>query len=468
MSMARTSRSFLCVCCLTLVLASLVQAQTFTTMVNFFGADGANPQASLIQGTDGALYGTTVNGGAGGCWCGTLFRITTQGSLVGFPLNTHDGTGPTTSLLLGTDGNYYGTTRADGAYGLGTVFKITPAGVLTKLHDFCADQNDCLDGYRPNELVQGFDGNLYGTAAFGSDYSCSGGCGTVFTITQSGSFTTLYRFSGSDGDHPMGRLVQGLDSSLYGVTDEGGGLGTVFRITPTGVFTNLHTFDGTDGMFPEGGLILASDGGFYGTTYGGGPSNDGTLFRIAPTGRFTTLHHFNSTANQPYSELVQGSDRNLYGTTYYGGDQNCDYPEGCGSIYRFGTDGSFTILHNFESADGQFPMAGLVQATNGVFYGMVPEGGNGTYGTLYSLDMGLDPFVTFVRNAGKAGSVASILGQNLTGTSAVAFNGTSGSFTVASDTLIYATVPPGATTGYVTVTTPTGTLMSNKQFVVVR
>src|SRR5262249_33738265 len=149
--------------------------------------------------------------------------------------------------------------------------------------------------------------------------------------------------------------------------------GNIFRITPGGAFTNLHTFDGTDGMFPEGGLILGSDGAFYGTTYGGGPSNDGTLFRIAPTGRFVILHHFNSTANEPYSVLVQGSDGNLYGTTYYGGDQNCDYPYGCGSIYRFGIDGSFTVLHNFEESDGQFPTAGPVQATNGVFYSTVAE-----------------------------------------------------------------------------------------------
>jgi uncharacterized repeat protein (TIGR03803 family) len=467
MSIVRT-RSLFCVCFLTLVLGSLLQAQTFTTLVNFFGADGANPQASLIQGTDGALYGTTLNGGLGSCWCGTLFRISTQGSLVGFPLNTHNGTGPTKSLLLGTDGNYYGTTHADGAYGYGTVFKITPAGVLTKLHDFCADRNDCMDGYSPNELVQGFDGNLYGTTAYGGDPSCAAGCGTVFKITQSGAFTTLYRFRGDDGDHPSGRLVQGLDSSLYGVTLEGGGLGTIFRITPAGAVTRLHTFDGDDGSFPNGGMILASDGGFYGTTYAGGPSNDGTLFRIAPTGRFTVLHHFNSAANQPYSELVQGSDRSLYGTTYYGGDQNCNYPYGCGAIYRLSLDGTFTIPHSFESTDGQFPTAGLVQATNGVFYGTVPDGGNSTYGTLYSLDMGLGPFVTFVRNAGRAGSVTSVLGQGFTGTSAVAFNGTAGSFTVASDTLIYATVPPGATTGYVTVTTPTGTLTSNKKFVVVQ
>jgi uncharacterized repeat protein (TIGR03803 family) len=473
MAMIRMFKSFLCVCFLGLFLGVMVQAQTFTTLVNFDGMHGAAPMASLIQGVDGALYGTTFNGGHNSCsgqkGCGTVFRVTTRGVLGIFGLKSQQGTNPATPLLLGTDGNYYGTTSAGGAYGYGTIFKISAAGVTT-LHDFCADQNGCADGSAPNELVQGFDGNFYGTTANGANTACAAGCGTVFKITPSGGFSTLYQFSGLDGDHPMGRLVQNQDGNFYGATLQGGpwGAGSIFNITVAGALTNLHTFEESDGAFPYGGVILVSDGNFYGTTYSGGSNGDGTIFRMSPSGQFATLHYFNAGLSLAYSELVEGTDHSLYGTTYYGGDKSCGHGAGCGAIYRLSLDGTFSILHNFEVSDGKYPITGLVQATNGVFYGTVPEGGSNNGGTIYSLSVGLGPFVTFVRSAAKPGSLAGILGQGLTGTSVVSFNGMSSSFRVVSDTLIEATVPPGATTGYVTVTTPNGTLTSNKEFVVLK
>ncbi len=221
----------------------------------------------------------------------------------------------------------------------------------------------------------------------------------------------------------------------------------------------------TDGTYPDAGLIQAADGNLYGTAaYGGGGictqrpihhSGCGTIFKITLGGKLTTLHHFDSTGFWPGGALVQATDANFYGTTEYGGAS--DY----GTIFMFTPEGTLTTLHSFDYyTDGAWPPGGLLQATDGTFYG-VTEGGSGT---LFSLDMGLGPFVSFVHNPAKVGGSFGVLGQGLTGTTGVSLNGTLATFTVKSDTLILATVPAGATTGYVTVTTPSGTLTSNVPF----
>lgn len=206
-------------------------------------------------------------------------------------------------------------------------------------------------------------------------------------------------------------------------------------------------------------MIQATDGNFYGTTYAGGTRGYGTVFKITDSGEFTTLHSFIANPNDganPYAGLVQATDGNLYGTTYSGG--NC-----CGTIFSITPGGTYLTLHYFDATGDAFPQAGLAQATSGVLYGTTAGG----YGSIFSLDMGLGPFVTFVRFAGRVGRTGPILGQGLAGTTGVSINGIQANFTVVSDTFIRATVPEGATTGFVTVTTPSGTLTSNVPFHVI-
>ncbi len=232
-----------------------------------------------MQGSDGNFYGTAVVGGANGA--GTVFKITPGGTLITlYSFGVSDGQSPYGGLVQGSDGNFYGTTEFGGANnGNGTVFKITPRGTLTSLYSFAGS-----DGANPHAgLVQGSDGNFYGTTEFGGTGQCANRCGTVFKITPSGTLTTLYDFAGSDGFKPQAGLVQGSDGNFYGTTTGGGannGKGTVFKITPSGTLTTLYSFAGSDGAFPQAGLVQGSDGNFYGTTAGGGANFAGTVFRL--------------------------------------------------------------------------------------------------------------------------------------------------------------------------------------------
>jgi len=191
---------------------------------------------------------------------------------------TYDGAWPYAGLVQASDGNFYGTTTGGGANGAGTVFKVTPAGRLTTLYNFCYQGYPCSDGGDPYAgLIQATDGNFYGTTLGGG----ASGDGTVFKITPSGTLTTLYNFGGADGAVPYGGLIQATDGNFYGTTSGGGasGDGSVFKITPSGTLTTLHSFADSDGASPDG-LVQATDGNFYGTTYGGGAYGDGTVFRL--------------------------------------------------------------------------------------------------------------------------------------------------------------------------------------------
>jgi uncharacterized repeat protein (TIGR03803 family) len=378
-------------------------AQTFTTLYKF--SSGGNPEAGLVQGTDGSLYGTTF--GYTGKENGTIFKITPSGTFTAL----HGGGEFAAALIQGTDGNFYGTMFEGGSPGNGEVFKISPNGTFTTLYNF---------GFPPPSgsfpraaLVEGTDGNFYGTTYYGGTNSCifgstDYGCGTIFRITPSGTLTTLYNFcpqSGcADGQSPKAALVQGTDGNFYGTTYYGGnaacsgGCGTIFKITTTGALTTLHSFDSSDGVNPAAGLILAKDGNFYGTTYYGGDTacsgGCGTIFKITTTGALTTLHSFDSTDGaNPIAALIQASDGNFYGTT---GDGGANFR---GTIFKITTSGTLTTLHAFDGADGSIPTA-LVQDTNGTFYGTTELGGNdnyhfcqGTCGTIYSISVGLGPFV---------------------------------------------------------------------------
>jgi uncharacterized repeat protein (TIGR03803 family) len=457
--------------------AIALPAQTFTTLHSFDSTDGYEPYAALVQGTDGNLYGTTYGGGANDY--GTVFKITPSGTLTTLhSFNSTDGAYPYAALVQGTNGNLYGTTNEGGANGDGTVFKITLSGTLTTLHSF-----DFTDGAYPYAgLVQATDGNFYGTTYEGG----SDAFGEVFKITPSGTLTTLYSFCSqsacADGRNTYAGLVQGTDGNLYGTTYIGGAndLGTVFKITLSGTLTTIYSFcsqggtNCTDGDYPTAGLVQATDGNLYGTTgYGGangtfcGGFGCGTVFKITPSGTLTTLYSFCSLSDctdgdEPYAGLVQATDGSFYGTTPSGGnDQE-------GTVFKITAGGTRTTLYNFcplsRCADGAEPYAGLVQDTNGKFYGTTYYGGATGDGTAFSLSVGLGPFVATQPTSGTVGAAVKILGTNLTGATSVTFNGTAATFTVKSKSEITTTVPSGATTGKVKVTTPHGTLKSNVPF----
>jgi uncharacterized repeat protein (TIGR03803 family) len=468
--------------------ASAARAQVFTTLADFKG-EGSPEYMSLVQGRDANLYGTAVYGG-NSLLGGTLFKITTRGllselySFCDDEVGCAGGAEPFGGLIQATNGNFYGTTATGGVPASGTIFKITPAGTLTTLYTFCSSY-PCTDGAYPyGTLIQAADGNFYGTTySGGTSTNCSGfGCGTVFKINPSGSLTTLHNFTLTDGASPYAGLIEAVGGDFYGTTYSGGanGQGSVFKITRLGTLTTVYSFcalaNCADGQGPTAGLSQGIDGNFYGTTVFGGASGDGTVFKITPRGRLSTLHSFDGTdSSGPTAGLVQGNDGYLYGTTfaaYVAGD-------GYGTIFKISTEGDLTMLYRFCSqpncSDGAYPVGGLVQATNGIFYGTTTgygapdcvDSGFGFCGTVFSLDMSLGPFVAFVRGYGRVGRTIGILGQGFTGATSVLLNGTPANFTVVSDTLIRATVPAGATTGYVTVTTPSGTLKSNVPFHVI-
>ena len=442
-------------------------AQTFTSLFSFdYGTRGNYPSnGGLVQATNGELYGTTYQGGAkGGGGYGTIFQITPSGRLTTVHrFDGADGAFPLAGLIQATDGNLYGTTTQVGI-SRGTVFKITPRGTLTTIYRFC--KSDCRDGYSPSVgLVQGTDGNFYGTTTQGG----ANFDGTIFQITPSGRLTTLYTFD-SLGSVASG-LIQATNGYFYGTTDFGGAnsQGSVFKMSPSGTLTTLYSFcpqrPCTDGNAPGAGLVQASDGNFYGTTEGGGTNDYGTVFKITPRGTLTTLYSFCSQNNcpdgaSPSAALVQATDGNLYGTT--------SGIYGVGTIFKITLGGKLTTLYTFCSQkncnDGTYPSAALIQDTNGTFYGTTDDGGTNNLGTIFSLSVSLGPFVELQETSGKVGAAVNILGTDLTGATSVTFHGTAAVFKVVSASFIKTTVPQGATTGTVEVKTPHGTLNSNVVF----
>jgi uncharacterized repeat protein (TIGR03803 family) len=284
---------------------------------------------------------------------GTLWSTavaTAQNHLVVLhPFASQGPVNPTASLIEATDGNFYGTTPGGGS-GFGTVFRMTPGGTVTVLHDFAGG----TDGADPEaSLVQATDGNFYGTTVSGGTDSFGSGLGTVFRMTPSGTVTVLHSFTGvgfGDGDGPLAPLIQATDGNFYGTTSSGGtsNAGTVFQMTPSGTVTILHAFTGgmggIDGAIPEAALIQATDGNFYGATYSGGTSNGGTV---------TVLHTFTggTDGSHPFAALIQATDGNFYGTTGNGGASGPDR----GTVFRMTPAGAVTVLHAFGVTDGANP-----------------------------------------------------------------------------------------------------------------
>jgi len=477
------------------------RAQTYKALTDF-----STYETSLIQGFSGYLYGTASGPGQYG-YGGSIFKMTPAGTVTTIYTfcskpSCADGEWPDTGLVLGTDGNIYGTTYSGGANssilcngeevsGCGTVFKLTPGGELTTLYNFCS-QTNCADGSGPGgSLVQGFDGVFYGMTGAGGAGTCPNynftrpfGCGTIFQITPAGALTTLYSFcavSCVDGWDATGNLIQARDGNFYGSTNFGGtgsggpqcgsGCGTIFQFTPPGTLTSLYSFCIDEGC-PDGagpaGLVLATNGAFYGTTGSGGAANYGTVFSFTTPNALSTLYSFCTLANCPDGEypqegLIQASDGNLYGTTPFGGANSG------GTLFKITPAGGLTTVYNFcaqtNCTDGIGPDVPLFQDTNGILYGSAGGGPTGN-GTVYSWSAGLRPFVTTLPTSGKAGKKVTILGNNLTDASAVTFNGMGATFTVVSATEITATVPTGATSGKVHVTIPSGTLSTEVPFLV--
>ena len=345
-----------------------------------------------------------------------MFKISTNGTLT--TLYSEDAT-DRAWLVQGSDGNFYGTTEGGGTSGCGNVFRISSSVALTNLYSF----TDGNDGANPSAgLVQGSDGNFYGTTSQGG----TNNSGTVFKISASGAYTSLYSFGTIqdayghplDGANPYAGLVQGSDGNFYGTTYLGGtnNSGSVFKVNTNGALTSLYSF-GTiqdayghplDGTNPKAGLVQGSDGYFYGTTYLGGtpnsPAHDGygTVFKISTNGAMTSLYSFTdgNDGAWPTAGLVQASDGYFYGTTSYGGTGGFTY--GLGTVFKISADGALTSLHSFTGGnDGANPEAGLVQGSDGYFYGTT-EGGtvfkistNGALSTLYSFTGGNDGWGLF-------------------------------------------------------------------------
>lgn len=355
-------------------LFSIVYA--FSRRVSSTNADGAFPNATLIRAHDGLLYGTTSQGGPSGY--GTVFKMTAGGVLTTLAhFNGTNGRRPEGPLVFARDGNFYGTTANGGAKNIGTVFKITPAGVLTNLYAFTGGD----DGSYPLcGLVQYTDGTLYGTTQAGG----TNNLGTIFKITTNGSLTKLVSFTTARGTFPYGGLVLASNGDFYGTAEKGGlyGAGTVFRLTPSGALTTLHSFNITDGSSPRGALIQARDGNLWGTTQMGGDrsvntNGYGTVFKMTLSGTLTRVDYIRSNHGaSPVAGLCQGDDDHFYGTTEFG------------YLFRLGANNRIIPLITFYGTNGLFPRAGLVQGADGYYYGATQQGGgSGSQGAIFRLNM---------------------------------------------------------------------------------
>ena len=349
---------------------------TFSFLAQFSGAV-RSPNGPLVEGADGALYGTTREGGSYGQ--GTVFKVTKSGILTvldEFEYEGPDPSHPLCSLTPTPDGNYVGTSTGGGDYDRGTVFQVTPSGETTVLASFKGEPN----WFPNNKLLQASDGSWYGTTEQGGQtYNA------IFKMTPDLTLSTLHEITTSAAYSPYkGALVEGADGNIYGATPYGGdefGQGTIFRVTPEGAYEDFFTFGDTDGRVPNS-LIIGPDGNFYGTTNEGGSDYCGNVFKLTPNAEFTQLLEFQwGSHGMPVPSITFGSDGNLYGITERGGTDDL------GTAFKLTLEGQLSTLASIENQeiDGDTPVGGVIQASDGNFYGLLSYGGPDQAGTIYKL-----------------------------------------------------------------------------------
>ena len=423
----------------TLFKLTLGGSPSFTTLYNFTGSGDGKTPGALMQASNGLIYGAARAGGLADF--GSIFNITTTGSFFTVKdLNTgfHDGNEPTGHLLLGRDGNWYGTTASGGIYEDGTLYRILADGTYQLLHMFSRDDPA---GYFPSEgLVQAADGTFYGACIFGASADDRGSIFKfkIFENSTSPSVLPLYIFDTVHGATPNAPPIVGMDGNLYGMAQTGGSnfKGVIYRLTTSGVITVLRNFVGSNGQNPGSRLVQGPDGGLYGMTNSGG-FGEGVAFKIMPSGAgvwvtpFTAAQHY-----QPYQPLVFGADGNLYGTSTFGCGGNK------GGIFKVTPTGVATTVVSFDGSPLLNPQAdlllapdnklysvdiygnvfrfdgtntevlgtldesilfdvfdGLVNGPDGGLYGVSPYGGTNRGGTVYKLDVGIPGISTLVVSA---------------------------------------------------------------------
>ena len=360
-----------------------LRAQSFSVLHTFTGgpSDGASPFAGIVLDTSGNAYGMTDFGGSG-LWCpsgcGIVFKVSISGQvsvLHNFSGNNKDGAYPVYNSLMIERGNGYGTTWEGGTFGAGTIFKVTATGQERVLYNFTGAADG---GFPYGGLIHDSAGNLYGTTSErGSGTSCPYGCGTVFKLDATHKITVLHSFLGgtADGAFPLAGVIRDSSGNLYGTTLAGGtyNLGTIFKIDSSGNETVLYNFSGPDGMTPWGGLLRDGAGNLYGTTFSGGDfGSSGTVFKLGTNGTITLLHNFlYGDAASPTGSLIRDSSGNLYGTTLLGGSY------GVGTVFKLDAKGNETILYSFTySSDGGLPYGSLARDSAGNLYGTTNQGGD--------------------------------------------------------------------------------------------
>jgi uncharacterized repeat protein (TIGR03803 family) len=473
----------------------LAEAVPTTSLLAGLGGFQAGPLGYLAQGRDGSLYGTNLTQSTGG----TAFKV----SLTGVVTQLHtfnrliEGVYPS-PLTLGVDGNFYGLTSLGGKNNKGTIYKMTPTGVVTVLYNIGTVANDGnftnaqLGGFVPLPApVQASDGNLYGVISAGGIGGLLQGRGVLYhLVPATKTYTILHDFKNAnpkDGRGPQAQLLVGKDGNLYGTTTGGGASaslgGVVFRYrliskSPTDLLTSpysiLHNFNSlTDGGYlASNPLIQAVDGNFYGTTTGyGQATTQGNVFRLSPTGTYTNLHSFSritapASGHTPVSGVVQGSDGNFYGATSQGG-KPAGKPSGdAGVLFKITPQGAYTVLHAFDRlAEGSFPR-GLTAHTNGKIYVATAAGNHvvpQTFGGIFKLDVGAKPFVSALPSVGRLGNTVGLFGD-FTDASSVSFNGVNGISSGASTTFRTAIVPAGPATGLVKINKPVNPISGFKPF----
>jgi uncharacterized repeat protein (TIGR03803 family) len=360
----------------------------YSVLHTFKNTHGKLPEAALVEGRDGMLYGTTSRGGEGGY--GTVFKFDVSQKALRYhdllAFNLKNGGSPETNLLFGADGKLYGTTAFGvGENGGGTLFQldISKASPVHKiLHQF-----DLINGYHPSaDFIRGSDGKFYGTTAFGNLTATSGG--TIFQYDPSGAmpnYKLLHGFSGIDGANPMG-LMQSRDGKFYGTTYHSANAGILYQfdalaVTPS--FQLLYEFLNPGGSAlptsmgePISGLMQASNGKFYGTTTRGGRFGRGIVFSLDTSvvnPEPEIVHEFDYNNGQdPRGGLIQANDGKLYGATTGGGSTNQ------GVVYQLDISGVlpvFKVIHVFNGRDGANPVRDLIQASDGNLYGVTKAGG---------------------------------------------------------------------------------------------